>query len=90
MTADQAATAARQHSALGVRELPDGRVLYLVPMLFGWRLCVAADADAWGYEDGYCYHDLDAGRQALRSWDGAGDPFGWVKHLGTGRRRPDG
>lgn len=27
---------------------------------------------------------------AFATWDGTGDPDGWIRHLGTGRRRPGG
>lgn len=40
--------------AILTRTLDDGRVIDLVPMLFGkWRLCVSADARDEAYTDGW-------------------------------------
>ncbi len=74
------------------RTLNDGRVVYLMPMLFGnLRLAVSPDAEAqWFDNHVYCYHDHDAAWRAALGWDGEGEPEGWYKHPPTGRRRPDG
>lgn len=70
------------------RELPDGRVLYLEPMLWGnLSLCLAPDR--WNLER-WCFHDHDAAWRAVLGWNGVGDPEGWYRHPATGRRRPDG
>lgn len=70
------------------RELEDGRVLYLEPMLPGTlSLCVAPDR--WSISDRYCYHDHDAGWRAVLGWNGVGDPEGWYRHTPSMRRRPD-
>lgn len=70
------------------RELDDGRVLYLEPMLGGTvSLCVAQDK--WSITDRYCYHDHDAGWRAVLGWNGKGDPEGWYRHTPSMRRRPD-
>jgi hypothetical protein len=47
-----------------------------------------------GYEDRWCYaHEADA-VEALLTWAGTGkvegEPKGWHRHPGSGRRRPDG
>lgn len=45
---------APEESIIAARKLPDGRVLYVVPLLFGQaRLCVAPDGDARGYDQAY-------------------------------------
>lgn len=67
------------------RDLDDGRVLVLYPMLFGnMRLCVGPQDEGW-YDRGWCYqetHRLDA-LAALASWDGADVPPGiWIKEVG--------
>jgi hypothetical protein len=70
------------------RELDDGRVLYLEPMLGGTvSLCIATDQ--WNISDRYCYHDHDAGWRAVLGWNGKGDPEGWYRHSPSMRRRPD-
>lgn len=74
------------------RTLPDGRQISVLLMIFTFRICIG---DPEGdYEDGWCYpHDLGM-REVLEiadSWNGIGDPpDGWVKHLGSGRRRRNG
>ena len=73
------------------RVLDDGRVLYLQPMLAGnLRISLSGDEHDFGFHSNYCFHDsLEAWRSAI-GWDGQGDPEGWVRHIETGRRRPDG
>lgn len=73
-----------------VRDLPDGRVAYLTRMIFTWRLCVSDPDDFCGYDDGWCYKDFAVALEALKQWDGTGEPQGWHRHPGSGRRRPDG
>jgi hypothetical protein len=74
---------------LNVRELGDGRAVYLRDLLFeglqiGIGVCGAdAYSDVWDYQ---ADRTEDAWRAAL-AWDGAGEPEGWYRHLRTGRRR---
>lgn len=70
------------------RELPNGHVLYLEPMLPG-HLSLCLVFDKWNLER-WCFHDHDAGWRAVLGWNGKGDPDGWYRHPATGRRRPDG
>ena len=72
---------------LAGRMLPDGSYVAVVQMIFNLRLIVGAD-DRWA-DDAWCYHDPELCWQAYAGWDGTGDPPGWYKHLGSGRRRPD-
>lgn len=72
---------------IGLRQLDDGRIIGLHRLLFHWTLHV--DIDWCGYRERYCYHNLDAGLHALLYWDGKGDPEGWVKHVPSGRTRPN-
>jgi len=73
------------------RDLGDGRTLYLSQMLLGnVRLNIGETGDKLGYLDGYCFHDADAAWRAVLGWDGQGDPEGWVRHINSDRRRPDG
>lgn len=80
-----------EHWWLYRRVLADGRVLYLQPMLLGnSRISLSRDEQDIGFHSNYCFHDtLEAWRSAV-SWDGDGDPEGWVRHIETARRRPDG
>lgn len=73
------------------RELPDGRVLSVLPMTFGkGRLCVQAHVFSLCYEDVWCYPSVPAAIAAMEAWDGEGEPTGWHRHPATGRRRPEG
>jgi hypothetical protein len=73
------------------RILADGRVLYLQPMLGGnLRVSLSQDVDDCGFHTNYCFHDHGAAWRAALGWDGDGDPEGWVRHIETGRRRPEG
>lgn len=77
---------------LSVRELGDGRAVYLRDLLFeGLQIGVGVCGDD-GYSDVWDYQadrTEDAWRAAL-AWDGEGEPEGWYRHLRTGRRRPGG
>lgn len=79
------------------RRLPDGRVLYLMPLLTGNRLGISRDAETCTFEDVWDYPRdvdgcsfIDAGWRAALGWDGEGEPEGWYRHPQSGRRRPDG
>jgi len=77
---------------LNVRELGDGRAVYLRDLLFeglqiGIGVCGEESCrDVWDYQ---ADRTEDAWRAAL-VWDGEGEPEGWYRHLRTGRRRPGG
>lgn len=71
------------------RDLDNGRVLVLYPMIYTYRLCLGWQGDE-GYSRAWCYDPLmldDAGHD-LMFWNGEGDPPGrWQKEVGTERRR---
>lgn len=77
---------------LSIRELGDGRAVYLDELFFdGHRLGVGflgedSYLDVWDYSPDCA---AAAWRAAL-GWDGEGEPEGWYRHLATGRRRPGG
>lgn len=73
------------------RDLPDGRLLALEPLLFGVaRLHVVEDERSTSSVSIYDFQDLPAAVVALAEWDGAGDPDGWYRHRPSDRRRPGG
>lgn len=80
-----------EDGAIAQRSLGDGRELVLYKMIFTYRLCIGGE-DGYGYDDAWCYHNLASALRALKDWDGEGDdpPYGWHRHIGSGRRRPDG
>lgn len=68
-----------------IRALPDGRLIGVFKLLFHWSMHVNID---WsGYEHRYCFDTYDLAKAAFDDWNGEGDPEGWHKHVGTGRRR---
>jgi hypothetical protein len=72
--------------------LPDGSAAWIQRFLFTIAIVVAHSESglAYGYDDRYCYHFFSEACQALKEWDGEGDPEGWHRNPPTGRRRPDG
>ncbi len=72
------------------RELDDGRIIVVYPMLFTARLCIGP-SDSPCYADAWCFNDPISAIIAAAQWDGDGDPpDGWHRHIGSGRRRTDG
>jgi hypothetical protein len=79
------------HWWLHKRVLGDGRVLYLQAMLGNnLRISLSMHEHDMGFHSNYCFHDVKAAWRSALGWDGEGDPEGWVRHIETGRRRPDG
>lgn len=79
------------------RALPDGRVIYLVPLLTGNQLAVSHDALTQTFDNTWQYpfhlygrSFIDSSWRAALGWDGDGEPEGWYRHDRSGRRRPDG
>ena len=68
-----------------VRQLPDGRWIGVLKLIYTCGLVVGLDES--GYQYRYCYHRyVDAVRDAER-WDGVDDPPGpWVKLKGHKER----
>lgn len=74
----------------GVKELADGRDIAVVALLHGYAAVMICPRDA-GWRDGYWqYQDVGLALAAAERWEGEGEPVGWYKHPGSGRRRPDG
>ena len=72
------ATAGALNGAARARLLPDGRGLWFYVMIFNWRVCVGLPEDEIGYDDGWCYQDPLLAEAAYETWDGQGDPPGWL------------
>jgi hypothetical protein len=81
---------------LYVRPLPDGRVIYLAPLLTGTVLGISANGtdrfytDRWDYPRDPDLCEPDSDWRAVLGWDGNGEPEGWYRHVPSGRRRPGG
>jgi hypothetical protein len=80
--------------ALATFYLPDGRVAYAIPSLFGAYITVATpDSDEMGfYDEMFTYKTTDDAFRALKAWDGTpgSEPEGWIRHQPSNRRRKDG
>lgn len=77
-----------------VRRIDNLRYMAVQPYIYTHGIIWGYIRDAkYGYEDRWCYpHGPDAIRAASQ-WDGNApltEPDGWIKHVTTGRRRPNG
>ena len=64
---------------LAWRDLPDGRHLDVIPLIYGARLGITR-AGAHDYFDSvYDYADARDAIEALMTWDGKGEPGGWIR-----------
>ena len=79
-----------------VYDLPDGRLIHILPMIFNHRVAVSLVEltrpdkvdQAAGVLDAWCYDDLPQALAACLAWDPMTEkePRGWKKHPFTGRR----
>jgi hypothetical protein len=76
---------------LFTRALGDGRVIDVIPLLFGRaRLAISAN-NATSFIDDVWEYDLPAvAIEEAERWSGDGEPARWMRHPKSGRRRPDG
>ncbi len=54
--------------------------------MFTHAIIAGRMGDTTGYSDRWCYHDRASAVTALEAWDGQGEPTGWHRHPGSGRR----
>jgi hypothetical protein len=80
------ATFLHENGYRAVRDLGDGRYAALAPFLFTTAIITGRWGDYIGLEDRWCYHTAFDAKAALEAWDGLGEPTGWHRHPGTGRR----
>lgn len=71
---------------LASKDLPDGRRATVLNMIFNHRL-VVGDPETWTYDAAWCFRKDGSALRALSSWDGSGEPEGWMKNLQTGELR---
>ena len=80
-----------EHGYHHLRQLPDGRVIGIMPMMFTIGLFYGIDGG--GYTGRYCYpmgtiNAVKKVMEAADNWDGTGDPSGeWIKHKGRSGNR---
>jgi hypothetical protein len=64
-----------------IREIPNRGVCGLERMIYTVGLFY--NMNAFFYEGRYCYPTLADAKEAIRNWNGEGDPSGnWIKHKG--------
>lgn len=78
-----------------IATLPDGREVRLQLQLYGRIVVYWGLPGALAYDDdsGFCYDRLVDAVMAVHEWQRRGfegEPEGWHRHYGTGRRRPHG
>ena len=74
-----------------VRILPNGSFLAVLPMLFGNGRLILSD-DPYVVKDAWCYESVEKALLAMGQWnpETESEPSGWIRHLASGRRRPNG
>lgn len=66
----------------------DAGTIYVYEMIFTTRVGIG---DETSIERAWCYQNRERALEAVRTWDGNGDPpDGWIKEVGTERRRVNG
>jgi hypothetical protein len=75
-----------------IRDYPNGIRAGVAPLLTGTGRIVIGQLQNWsrGYDEAYCYDTVGEAVIALLKWNGVGEPDGWFRNPGTGRRRPNG
>jgi hypothetical protein len=69
-----------------VKRLPDGRYSAVAPLIATYAIVIGDWGNEQGYNDRWCYHDLNPAIRAFNAWDGTGEPTGWHRHPKSGRR----
>lgn len=70
------------------RQLPDGRWIAGMRLLFTYGLVV--DIDEIGWRTRYCYEFYEEALKDIKTWDGQGDPPGkWIKQKPENRLNPN-
>lgn len=69
------------------KPLGNGRYACIRPLVFTHAIITGRIGDTSSYDDRWCYNGYEAAKAALDAWDGTGEPEGWHRHPGSGRRR---
>lgn len=73
-----------------IKLIDENRYACLVPFAFTHAIIIGKLFDMCSYDDRWCYETYGEAMQALKEWDGQGEPQGWHRHPFTGRRRQKG
>ena len=69
-----------------LKVIPGKGICGLLRMIFTVGLVIGITD--YGYYGRYCYKHLSDAKEALKNWDGNGDPEGpWIKYKGEGGER---
>jgi hypothetical protein len=78
---DELKALCRESQYLHVREIPGRGICAVAYMVFTVGLLYGIDK--YGLQGRFCFGSFNEALQALRTWDGIGDPPGnWIKHKG--------
>lgn len=74
------------------RETGNGRYVACLPRIYTTAIITGDLADAYGFDEHWCFEDKDRAIGAATAWDPSKDPEpeGWIRHPRSGRRRPAG
>lgn len=77
----------RECHYLAAKVLPGGtRWAAVAPLIATHAIVTGQMGDEHGYDNRWCYASLVDAMMALHVWDGSGEPTGWHRHPGSGRR----
>lgn len=90
---DGAQRLAAEPTTRAMRVLEDLTILKVEELHVGYVLIsrsTAQDVCLGVWSEGWYYRSVDAACAALGAWTDEPEPSGWVRHLPSNRRRPDG
>ncbi len=78
------------HGFIARKDLEDGRYITLTPQLYGTLLTLSQAGNEYGYSEAYTYDNPEKAVASYEAWEGNGEPNGWIRHIPSNRRRPNG
>lgn len=81
---DRLIAISKANGYLDLKETEESGLVAIMPLMF--THAIISGINAYGYEDRWCYSSYAKAKSALDAWDGKGEPTGWHRHPGTGRR----
>jgi hypothetical protein len=81
-----------EEGVFGERDLKDGRIAHLVLNTFGGASIKVGPKGRQWYDEFWDYEALNVAIHQLATWNPQAErePEGWVRHVPSYRRRPDG
>lgn len=87
MTEAEFFTFLHENGLRDLRRLNGNRWAGTLRFMFTHAIIVGRIGNTTGHDDRWCYSLMVDARAALAAWDGEGEPEGWHRHPGSGRRR---